>query len=114
MSYSSLTETEIQAIKALYVKIKDKFNVSKVVLFGSKARNEAEKYSDVDLIVLTRDKKTKQDRWLLSDIASDINIDYGVALACLYFNESDWESGEDINPLLKHDVERDGITLIIQ
>ncbi len=60
MNCSSLTNSEKEAIERLYLEVKDKFDVSKIILFGSKARNEAHEYSDVDLIVLTRRKK---DRW---------------------------------------------------
>ncbi len=114
MNCASLTNSEKEAIKRLYSEIKDKLDVSRVILFGSKARNEAKEYSDVDLLVLTRRKKSKRDRWLLSDIAADINIDYGVALECLYYNESDWDTGDEINPLLKENVEREGVPLVLQ
>ena len=113
MNCSSLTKNEAEAIERLYTEIKDKLDISKVILFGSKARDEAQEYSDVDLLVLTRRLKDKQDRWLLSDIAADINIDYGVALECLYYSESDWEACDEINPLLKENVEREGIPLVL-
>jgi uncharacterized protein len=114
MNYSTLTNIEKRAVERLYAEIKDKLDVSRFILFGSKARNEAKEYSDVDILVLTRKKKEKQDRWLLSDIAADINIDYGVALECLYYSESDWEAGDEINPLLKENVDREGVPLVLQ
>ena len=63
---------------------------------------------------MTRRKKSKQNRWLLTDIVADINIDYGVALECLYYSESRWETGDEINPLLKENVEREGVPLVLQ
>ena len=107
----SITETERKAIERLYTETKEKLDVARVILFGSKARGEAKEYSDVDLIVLTRRTKTKADRWILSDIAAEINVDQGVALDCLYFDEEDWNSGDDINPELIDNVRRDGIVL---
>ena len=71
----------------------------------------AEEYSDVDLLVLTNKEKTRNDREKLSDIAADINIDYGVALSCLYFNLSEWELGDNVNPFLKDNVEKEGIVI---
>ncbi len=91
-----ITETEREAIRNLYTRIKDEFLIDKIILFGSKARGDAEKYSDVDLLVLTNTTKTRNDRERLSDIAADINIDYGVALSCLYFNLSEWELGDSV------------------
>ena len=106
-----ITETEREAIRNLYTRIKDEFLIDKIILFGSKARGDAEKYSDVDLLVLTNTTKTRNDRERLSDIAADINIDYGVALSCLYFNLSEWELGDGVNPFLKDNIEKEGIVL---
>lgn len=106
-----ITETEREAIRNLYTRIKDEFLIDKIILFGSKARGDAEKYSDVDLLVLTNTTKTRNDRERLSDIAADINIDYGVALSCLYFNLSEWELGDSVNPFLKDNIEKEGIVL---
>jgi predicted nucleotidyltransferase len=104
-----LTTDENRAVQELYIKIREELSVSKIILFGSKARGEAEEYSDVDLLVLTKKAKTKEDREKLSDISADINVDYGVAMSCLYYNELDWERGHNINPLLKANIEKDGI-----
>lgn len=80
-------------------------------MFGSRARGEAEEYSDIDLLVLTEKPKTSSDRYLLSDYSAEVNVEYGVAISCLYYNEQDWEHGEVINPLLKENVAREGIEL---
>lgn len=104
---------EWKAIQALVPEIKNKFKVKKMILFGSKARGDFDKYSDVDLLVLTEAVKTTEDRWQLSDIVAEINVDFGVALNCLYFNERDWEKGVNINPLLKVNVENEGVEIAI-
>lgn len=111
MVWQKITNTEKEAIRNLYTKIKDELYVDRIILFGSKARGDAEEYSDVDLLVLTNKTKTRNDREKLSEIAADINIDYGVALSCLYFNLSEWEQGDSVNPSLKDNVEKEGIVI---
>ncbi|WP_134703760.1 nucleotidyltransferase domain-containing protein [Ammoniphilus sp. YIM 78166] len=111
---TNISELEKIAIQSLYQKIKDELKVKKIILFGSKARGTDEKYSDIDLLVLTEKPKTINDRAKLSDISADISIDYGVTLSCLYFNDKDWESGEHVNPLLKLNVEREGVEIVLQ
>ncbi len=111
MAWQKITDTEKEAIRNLYTKIKDELYVDRIILFGSKARGDAEEYSDVDLLVLTNKTKTRNDREKLSEIAADINIDYGVALSCLYFNLSEWEQGDNVNPSLKDNVEKEGIVI---
>lgn len=109
-----INETERKAIEKLYFAIKEDFKVKKLLLFGSRARGEATNYSDIDLLVLTEKSRNIRDRYRLSDIAADINVDFGVAISCLYYNEHEWESGEAINPLLKQNIEREGIELVLQ
>ena len=111
MALSSIEQT---AINQLYNQVKNEFDVEKIILFGSKARGDDEKYSDIDLLILTKKEKTNSDRTKLSDIAAEINIDLGVALSCLYYNIYDWEQGEEINPFLKQNIEKEGIDLVLQ
>lgn len=106
-----ISEDERKALTALYERIKETFQVKKFILFGSRARGEAEKYSDIDLLILSEKPKTPKDRYLISDYAADINVEYGVALSCLYMNEDEWESEGQVNPLLKQNIEREGIAL---
>jgi uncharacterized protein len=109
-----ISETDQRALKKLYAIIKNEFKVTKILLFGSRARGTADIYSDIDLLVLTKKKRDMKDRYRLSDIAADINIDYGVAISCLYMNEKDWELEKDINPLLKRNIQKEGIELVLQ
>lgn len=104
-----ISEIEREAIETLYHKIKDTFDVKKMVLFGSRARGDADPYSDIDILILTNKAKTPSDRYKLSDISAEINVDYGVAISCFYFNQSDWKYGELINPLLRENVEKEGV-----
>ncbi|UOF92351.1 nucleotidyltransferase domain-containing protein [Fodinisporobacter ferrooxydans] len=109
-----VTDIEMKAIQELYTKIKDDLQVNKIILFGSKARGEATGYSDVDLVILTEKEKTKEDREKLSHISADLNIDYGIALSCMYFNVDEWLSGENVNPFLKDNIEKEGVEIVIQ
>ncbi|MGF7031241.1 putative nucleotidyltransferase [Paenibacillus mucilaginosus] len=106
-----MNDNERTAVRDLLQRIKADFGVKRLLLFGSRARGEADQYSDIDLLVLTEKTKTTQDRYRLSDISAEISINYGVALNCLYFNEEDWKNGESVNPQLKANIEREGIEL---
>lgn len=109
-----LSETEQIAIQKLYSSIKDEFKVVKMVLFGSKARGDAEEYSDIDLLVLTEKPRAIKDFYRMLDTVADVNIDYDVGISCLYFNYKDWEMGSDINPLLKQNIEKEGVEVVLQ
>jgi predicted nucleotidyltransferase len=107
----TLSKKETEAINALYLTIHNELAVSSIVLFGSNARRDSKEYSDVNILVLSQKNKTREDRERLSDIASDINIEYGVALCCLYFNDKDWACGNNVNPVLKENIIKEGIVL---
>lgn len=109
-----ISEIEREAIETLYRSIKDPLNVERLLLFGSRARGDADEYSDIDLLVLTGNPKTFSDRNKLADLSAGINVDYGVTISCLYYNSNDWNSGKIIDPLLKQNVEREGIEFVIQ
>ncbi|WP_168121275.1 nucleotidyltransferase domain-containing protein [Paenibacillus sp. HB172176] len=82
-----------------------------VILFGSKARGDFEEYSDIDLVFLTEKQKSAHDRFLLSDLSAEMSIENDVLLSCLFFNENDWLMGNEINPLLKANVDREGVEI---
>jgi uncharacterized protein len=108
-----LTLNDLTAIQILCTAIKEKFDVNRVYIFGSKARGDDKQYSDINLLILTQNERTKDDRWKLSDLSSDISIDYGFALYCLYFNQEDWARGININPYLKANIEKDNIEIVL-
>ncbi|MCJ7841604.1 nucleotidyltransferase domain-containing protein [Lederbergia sp. NSJ-179] len=108
-----LDEDEFMAIKELISATKDKYLIEKVILFGSKSRGDYSEHSDVDLLILTKDKLTPQEQDKFFDICSFINVDYGVAISCLIINLQSWLNGENINPYLKMNVDREGVPIAI-
>ena len=46
----SLMKNESDAIKAAIKMLKSEFSIAKVILFGSKARGDHDKHSDIDLL----------------------------------------------------------------
>jgi predicted nucleotidyltransferase len=109
-----INENEQKAIEKLFKQIKDALNVKKLILFGSRTRGEAEEYSDIDILVLTENPRNFADRDKLSDASAEINVDFGVTISCLYYNEMEWETGDTINPLLRDNINREGVELVIQ
>lgn len=49
----------IQIAKEFANKIKKRFNITKLILFGSRARGDNLKYSDFDFIIVSEDFKKK-------------------------------------------------------
>lgn len=61
-------------------------------LFGSKARGDFRKDSDIDILVLLK-KSTLKKEDLIFDIAVDILLKYGIDLSVKIFSEKEYEKG---------------------
>jgi len=60
--------------------LKEQFGINKIAVFGSYARNEAKKDSDIDIVVLDMDKKNAftliKTKYFLEN-ALELNVDIG-------------------------------------
>jgi len=54
--------------------------ISDVVLFGSQAKNKATKYSDYDILIVTSDVFTWQERDKIRDICYDVSLEYDILI----------------------------------
>lgn len=78
-----LTQKEKKVIEEFKERIKEKFadEIIKIVVFGSKARGDAEKNSDIDILVIT-----SSDDWRMGDEIREIGyeldeeIDYRLSI----------------------------------
>ena len=82
-----------------------------LVLYGSYARGEHGKDSDIDLLILLdRDKITWPDEKKITYPLYDIEFETGTLISPLVLSKKDWESKHKITPFYKN-VTRDGIVL---
>ncbi len=64
--------------------------VNSIQLFGSKARGEATKFSDVDVLVVLKDMQW-QDRHTISNITADILLETDIVLSPKTFSQEQFE-----------------------
>ena len=88
--------------------LKSDFPVTRVLLFGSKARGAGEPDSDIDLLILTRDPVNSALRGAISDRLADINLRNDVLLTSVVVSENEWSHGLTRYTLIHTEVERDG------
>jgi predicted nucleotidyltransferase len=106
-----LTDEEMNAITLLKEKLKTAFFLKKLILFGSKARGDFDKDSDVDLLVLVGEEKNKETRSKLSDVQYDvITTIFDAPLMSILENYDDWcDKNKWI--AIRDNVEREGIEI---
>jgi len=88
--------------------LKSELPVTRVILFGSKARGGGQPDSDIDLLVLTRGPVSRALRQAISDKLADINLRNDVLLTSVVVPEQEWSNGLIRYMLIHSEVEKDG------
>jgi len=111
-SLSHLTPGERAAVVEYIACIHSRFpdRILAVILFGSKARGDADAESDIDLLVLV-DAENNRFRSELWRIASDVSLNYNVVLSPRVFGQARWAETRRIRLPLYRAVVADGVPL---
>jgi predicted nucleotidyltransferase len=83
---------------------------AKVVLFGSRARGDAKKDSDWDLLILIDSLNIRESEDLFRDKIYDLELETGEIISMFVYNNKDWTSRHKITPLYKS-IKKEGIVL---
>ncbi len=111
-SLSHLAPNEQAATVEYVARIRSRFpeHVLAVMLFGSKARGDADAESDIDLLVLV-DEESGEFRSNLWRIASDVSLDYDVVISARIFGQVRWDEARRMRLPLYRAIIADGIPL---
>jgi predicted nucleotidyltransferase len=111
-SLSHMTPNERHATGEYVARIRKRFpdHILAVMLFGSKARGDADAESDIDLLVLV-DVETGRFRSELWHIASDVSLEYNVVLSPRVFGQTRWDETRRTRLPLYRAIMADGVPL---
>lgn len=101
--------------KNIILKIKQLVSLSEptatVILFGSYARGENNKYSDFDILILVDiDKVSYSDEKRIKDPLYDLEFETGKVISPVIISRKDWEKRHSITPFYKN-IKAEGISL---
>lgn len=97
----------LQQIKAFAKSVEPN---AEVILFGSRARDEAKEESDWDILILTPypvDLKTEQK---FRHKLFELELEYGQAISTFVYSKQDWNGKQRATPLYQN-IKREGVTL---
>lgn len=107
-----LSRNEREAVEDFLIRLRERYpgRVSKTILFGSKARGDSQPDSDIDVLVIA-DTEDWRFRHAISDVASDVSLEFSVLIGPRVISQESWEEMERDRFSLYENVTREGIPL---
>jgi predicted nucleotidyltransferase len=103
-------QIEKNILDAFITLVREKIRIHRVVLFGSRARGDAEPDSDMDVLVII-DELTDEKEDYISECAWKAGFEYGIVLVPVVFSVDEWESGPERFSLLAEAIRSEGVYL---
>jgi predicted nucleotidyltransferase len=107
-----LAKNESKAIEAAIKMLKGEFSVSKVILFGSKARGDHDEHSDIDLLVIASKLLHWKEEKAIIGALFDIGMEYDVLFSPLFTSVDEWENGIFTEFPVYYEILRDGTVVV--
>jgi len=107
-----LTPEEKKLITKLKHNLEELFSADKVrlILFGSRARGDFDRYSDIDIAVIVKGLTKKQKNLILEEVAG-FEIENIMPLSTFILSERDFETLKKRERAIANDIETEGIQL---
>lgn len=106
-----LKDFELYALQVLTASIRAHLDVEGIFLFGSVVRGEADEESDIDLLVVSREKLSRNNRHEVTDLAFEVNLHYGTNFSTLVVDKESWMRGAVSVLPLHEEILREGVAV---
>lgn len=110
ISLKHLSKKEKQGVLEFKKRLLEEFSnqIDNILLYGSKARGDAKKTSDIDILVIIKDDSYKDK---VSDIAFDIILEYGLELSVITFSEAQWHKYLSLPTSFSYTVQKEAVKI---
>jgi predicted nucleotidyltransferase len=88
-----------------------KVKVTRMILFGSRARGDAEEDSHMDVLVILDEQPDKDARSYVSRCAWEAGFEEGIVVVPIVYGRQEWEQGPERFSLLAQAVGEEGISI---
>lgn len=112
MKRLALSENEKKVLQEFIQQITHLYpgQIISIELFGSKARGDAHHESDIDILIIVRDRQNI-DRNKLYDYVLDAELDYGIDISLKIYNKDDFDKLIQLNVPFASNIQKEGVTL---
>ncbi|MBI5197686.1 MAG: nucleotidyltransferase domain-containing protein [Nitrospirae bacterium] len=105
---NELEKTVLNKFKSLLL---DRVVVHKLILFGSRARGDADRDSDMDVVVVLNDGSSERDFDSVSECAWEAGFESGIVVVPVVYTREECENSPERSSLLAQAVVMEGVTL---
>jgi len=106
-----MTDPEKRILDKFKFLLSDRVSIYKMILFGSRARGDADRYSDMDVAVVLNDPVEEKDMDYVSDCAWEAGFEYGIVVVPVVFTKEEWENSPERSSLLVKAAEMEGVAI---
>jgi len=106
----SIKDNEKNAVLEASAMLREAFPVKEVVLFGSKARGDDDEESDIDLLVLTTQPVSWNERKAINNALYEIQMKYDIIISTLITTVTEWNEGTFSVLPIHGEISNQGVT----
>ena len=107
---ADMDHIEANILDTFITLMREKVRIHNVVLFGSRARGDAEPDSDMDVLVIVDDLTEEMEEYI-SECAWKAGFEHGIVVVPVIFSRNDWENGPERYSLLAEAIRLEGVYL---
>jgi predicted nucleotidyltransferase len=105
----SLSSNDRLAIEEACRRLRERFPVEQVILFGSKARGTDDRESDIDLLLLTARRLSTEEEREVTDLLFPIQLERDVVFSPLIVPTREWREGVYQAMPLRREIDASGV-----
>jgi UTP:GlnB (protein PII) uridylyltransferase len=106
-----MSPTERRIVDRFKSALQEQLGVSKLVLFGSRARGDAEAFSDMDVLVVIEGDTDDHVRDFVSNCAWEAGFEDGIVVVPIVMSKREWELESFRRSLLGKAVAQEGLAV---
>lgn len=106
-----MNNKDLEILHKLKSLLNERVKLHKVVLFGSRARGNADSESDMDVLVLLNEPITTEVRDIVSDCTWKAGFNDGIVLSSILYSIDEWEDGPEYYSPFAEAVRLEGIPI---
>lgn len=109
---SKISKTEEKAIREFKTQLSQKLgkDIISIQLFGSKARGDFHKESDVDVLIVLKRKMRKSEDFIIG-LTTDLALKYGVNISPIILSRKDYNYQKRLPSIFIQILQREAISL---